>query len=60
MKSIIRLLLGVISSALLAVGFAQAADQLDPMNHSLPAVGSTPKDSAPSCTSECFFTSKDV
>lgn len=35
MKTITRLILGVISSSLLAVGFVRAADQLDPMSKAL-------------------------
>jgi hypothetical protein len=60
MKSIVRFLLGIGSSALLAVGLVRAADHLDPMNQSLPAVGSTTTGSAPTCSNECFFTTKDI
>lgn len=35
MNSIKRLVLGVISTLLLAAGFVRAADRLDPMNNSL-------------------------
>lgn len=60
MKAIIRFLLGVASSALLAAGLFRAADHLDPMTQSLPAVGASTTGSAPTCGSECFFTSKDT
>ena len=36
-----RLLLGVISSLLLAIGFARAADRLDPMSSSLAVSSNT-------------------
>ena len=35
MKSINRLVLGILSSLLLAAGFVRAADRLDPMSNSL-------------------------
>lgn len=60
MKTIVRFLLGVASSALLAAGLVRAADRLDPVNQSLPAVGTTTTGSAPTCISECFFTTKDT
>lgn len=60
MKSIIRFVFGAVSSALLALGLVRAADLIDPMNLSLPAVGTTTTGSAPSCTVECFFTERDT
>jgi len=60
MKNIHRFLLGVLSTCLLALGFSRAADRLDPMNQSLPAVDATISGTAPSCTSECFVAESGV
>jgi hypothetical protein len=54
MKNLKRLVFGVLSSLLLAVGFVQAADHLDPMSRSLSvnqenSVSST----APDCSGLC-------
>jgi len=54
MKTIHRFLLGVVSTALLALGLTRAADRLDPVNRSLPAIDSTISGTAPTCTTECF------
>lgn len=56
MKSSIRFLLGIISTGLLAAGFARAAQHLDPMNLALPGVAASTSGSTPSCGSECFLT----
>jgi hypothetical protein len=58
MKATKRFLLGVVSSALFAVGFARIADHLDPMTLSLPAVDASTTGSAPNTVSECFLTQK--
>ena len=51
-----RLLFGLLSSFLLAVGFAHAADRLDPMTHSLrTSPGSILTDGpTPPCTWPCM------
>lgn len=54
MKATTRFLLGVVSSALFAVGFARIANQLDPMTLSLPGVNESIDGSAPHTTSECY------
>lgn len=56
MKATKRFFLGVVSSALFAVGFARIADQLDPMTLSLPAVDASATGAAPNTISECFLT----
>lgn len=56
MKSSIRFLLGILSTGLLAAGFARAAQHLDPMSLTLPGVAASATGSTPSCGSECFFT----
>lgn len=58
MKNLKRLVFGVLSSLLLAVGFVQAADHLDPMSRSL---STNPENvvtsSAPDCGGNCDFVS---
>jgi hypothetical protein len=49
-----RFALGFLSSLLLAVGLARAADLLDPINHSLRAGDVVISDAAPGTVSECF------
>ena len=53
MKNIKRLALGIISSVLLAAGFARSADRLDPMNQDFPAVSNGPAAPAPDTSSFC-------
>jgi hypothetical protein len=54
MKNLKRLILGALSSLLLAVGFARAADQLDPMSRSLPHVSADSSvESSPDCATLC-------
>lgn len=49
-----RLMFGVLASLLLAVGFAQAADRLDPMSQSVKSTINGVMDGpGPSCTSPC-------
>lgn len=52
-NTIKRFLLGILSSALLAVGLVRAAGHLDPMNHSLPAADAGVHGTAPSTSTEC-------
>jgi hypothetical protein len=47
MNTLKRLVLGIISSLLLAAGFAQAADRLDPMTQSLHSSIATLRDDDP-------------
>jgi hypothetical protein len=51
-----RLFLGVLSSLLLAVGLARAADRLDPMSVSLNRTSGTPVADGPAspCTAPCI------
>lgn len=56
MKNTLRFVLGLTSTALLAMGLARAADRLDPINQNLPATGAALSGTAPNCTTECFFT----
>ena len=54
MKNLKRLVLGALSSLLFTIGFARAADQLDPMSQSLPQVNTDSAISgAPDCTTLC-------
>jgi len=53
MKNLKRLVLGVLSSLLFTVGFARAADLLDPMSQSLPLATDSTISSAPDCSSLC-------
>jgi hypothetical protein len=54
MKNLKRLVLGALSSLLFTVGFARAADLLDPMSQSLPQINSDSAiSSAPDCGSLC-------
>jgi len=57
MNSTKRLVLGVLSSLLLAAGFARAADRLDPMNQSLSTSGSgfVVSDGPPPPAPPCVF-----
>jgi hypothetical protein len=60
MKSIKRMMFGIVSSLLLSAGFARAAQHVDPMTQSIaPAsqanVNMTP---APDCSMPCFFMSE--
>ena len=54
MKTLNRLVLGVLSSLLLAAGFVRAADQMDPISRSLPKnEGSMVTSTAPDCSQNC-------
>jgi hypothetical protein len=54
MKNLKRLVLGALSSLLFTVGFARAADLLDPMSQSLPRVNTDSAISgAPDCSTLC-------
>ena len=54
MKNLKRLVLGALSSLLFTVGFARAADQLDPMSRSLPQINNdTTVACAPDSTTLC-------
>jgi hypothetical protein len=54
MKNLKRLVFGALSSLLFTIGFARAADQLDPMSQSLPQVNTDSAISgAPDCTTLC-------
>ena len=54
MKNLKRLVFGVLSSLLLAVGFTRAADRLDPMSQSvLVNEGNVVTASTPDCGSLC-------
>lgn len=57
MKSIKRILLGIISSSLLAAGFVRAAGDLDPMTASLrsAAVQTIADAAAEPCNGPCDF-----
>ena len=59
MKSIKRLVFGVISSLLLAAGFVRAADRLDPMTNSLRySSGNGVVGMTPPCTDPCEIASQ--
>ena len=61
MKKLKRLLLGVLSSLLLTAGFAQAADQLDPMSRSLAVTRTDPALSgALDCAGNCDFVDRNL
>lgn len=54
MKNMKRLVLGALSSLLFTVGFARAADLVDPMSRSLPQVSTdTAIAGAPDCSTYC-------
>ncbi|MBI4623678.1 MAG: hypothetical protein HY736_10750 [Verrucomicrobia bacterium] len=53
MKNIKRLVLGVVSSLLLAAGFAWAADRLDPVLVDVRAPAVQPDGIAANCTLPC-------
>jgi hypothetical protein len=54
MKNLKRLVLGVLSSLLFTIGFARAADQLDPMSQSLPQINpDAAMSGAPDCSTLC-------
>jgi hypothetical protein len=54
MKNLKRLVLGVLSSLLFTIGFARAADLLDPMSQSLPQIHTNSVISgAPDCGTLC-------
>lgn len=54
MKNLSRFIFGVLSSLLFAVGFARAADQLDPMSLGRATAGTeTVISAAPDCVSSC-------
>jgi hypothetical protein len=54
MKNIKRFALGALSSLLFTIGFARAADLLDPMSQGLPQIKSASAiSSAPDCSSLC-------
>lgn len=58
MKNLKRFVFGVLSSLLLAVGFVQAADHLDPMTRSLSMnQENSVTSSAPDCSGNCDFDS---
>ena len=52
MKNTLRFVLGLTSTALLAMGLARAADRLDPINQNLPATGAALSGTAPNCIGE--------
>jgi hypothetical protein len=54
-----RYLFGIISSVLLAVGLARAAEQLDPMSQHLPAADAAITGTAPDSSSECIVDLSD-
>ncbi len=58
MKSSLRFLLGILSTGLLAAGFSRAAQTLDPVSVAQPDVAANASGATPSCSSECFFTTK--
>jgi len=47
-------MLGILSSALLAVGLVRAADRLDPMSNSLPASQASVSETAPDTETDCL------
>jgi len=47
-------MLGILSSALLAVGLVRAADRLDPMSNSLPPSQASVSDVAPDSETDCL------
>ena len=53
MNTIKRLVLGLISSLLLAVGFVRAADRLDPMLNTTSVSTANPMVAAVDCTVPC-------
>lgn len=53
MKKTIRLLLGLLSSLLLAVGFASAANRVDPLSADAPKSSETAMRMADFCNSAC-------
>jgi len=53
MKNLKRLVLGVLSSLLFAVGFARVANHLDPMSRSLERSADSTISSSPDCVSLC-------
>jgi hypothetical protein len=54
MKNLKRLVLGVLSSLLFTIGFARAADLLDPMSQSLPQINNNSAvSSIPDCSTLC-------
>jgi len=55
MKIIKRFVFGILSSALLAVGLAQAANRFDPMTRSLPPADAQINSLAPDSQSECWI-----
>jgi len=58
MKSLYRLVLGVISSLLLAAGFTRAADRFDPMSNSLRnSISNGPVGVSVPCTVPCEIAS---
>ena len=60
MKTFKRMALGVISSLLLTVGLARAAQQMDPLSKSLVADKGSSVDiaPAPNCSAPCYFAGK--
>ena len=63
MNTIKRLVFGVLSCLLLAVGFARAADRLDPMTQSLHPNGEsigTPQASCIGCIGPCLEPSQET
>ena len=55
MKAVHRFALSVLSTGLLAVGFAQTANKFDPMTINDPKPLSKKAAPAPDCVSECNF-----
>lgn len=55
MKTSKRLVFGLLSSLLLAVGFVRAADRLDPMNNEPSVSVGGPMAPAEGCTNPCSF-----
>ena len=53
MKNLKRLVFGVLSSLLFTIGFARAADLLDPMSQSLPDRSESVISSTPDCGTLC-------
>jgi hypothetical protein len=57
MNTIKRFLLGILSSALLAVGLARAADRIDPVSQSVPDTNAIITKSSPDTTTSSWVSS---